>query len=85
MDLKLNVVIATINLSGLPKSKTKTIKPPINKPIASNPDNLDNGLYAGTPKTEDIEAILSIPEAETIKKIAKTCGIPPNNLVIHSC
>ena len=44
IDLKLKVVIATTNLSGLPRSNTKTIKPPINKPIASKPDNLDSGL-----------------------------------------
>ena len=35
IDLKLYVVIATISLSGLPKSRTKTINPAMRKAIAN--------------------------------------------------
>ena len=44
IDLKLKVVIATTSRSGLPRSKTKTIKPPVNKQIANSADNLPRGL-----------------------------------------
>ena len=44
IDLKLKVVIATINLSGRPKSSTNTINPPVSKAIASNAESLASGL-----------------------------------------
>ena len=44
IDLKLYVVIATINLSGLPKSRTNTINPAIRKATANKADNGARGL-----------------------------------------
>ena len=44
IDLKLKVVIATTRRSGLPKSKTKTIKPPVSRHMASNAESLPNYL-----------------------------------------
>ena len=44
IDLKLKVVIATTSLSGLPRSNTKTMSPPVSKHIANNADSLPNDL-----------------------------------------
>ena len=44
IDLKLKVVIATTSLSGLPKSNTKTISPPVSKHIANNAESLPKDL-----------------------------------------
>ena len=76
IDLKLYVVIATINLSGLPKSSTKIINPAIKKAIANSADKGASGLYNFLLNAEDIEAILSTPEAMTISVTANICGSP---------
>ena len=44
IDLKLKVVIATIKRSGRPRSKTRTINPPVSKQIANSADNLPKDL-----------------------------------------
>ena len=72
IDLKLKVVIATISRSGRPRSRTKTIKPPVNRQMAKSADSLPRGLYIFILNTDDIEAIFKTPEAAMIKKIAKT-------------
>ena len=74
IDLKLKVVIATISRSGLPRSNTKTIKPPVNRQMARRADNLPRGLYIFILKTDDIEAIFKTPEAAIIKKDCKNMG-----------
>ena len=76
IDLKLKVVIATISRSGRPRSRTKTIKPPVNRQMAKSADSLPRGLYIFILNTDDIEAIFKTPEAAMIKKIAKTWGSP---------
>ena len=76
IDLKLKVVIATMRRSGLPRSSTKTINPPVNKLIAKSAESLPSGLYIFILKTEEIEAIFKTPDAAIIKKIANTCGKP---------
>ena len=76
IDLKLYVVIATIRRSGLPRSNTKIISPAIKKAIANSADKGASGLYSFLLNAEDIEAILSTPEAMTIKVTAKICGSP---------
>ena len=70
------MVIATIKRSGLPRSNTKIISPAIKKAIANNADKGASGLYSFLLNAEDIEAILSTPEAMTIKVTAKICGSP---------
>ena len=62
--------LRTINLSGLPKSRTSTINPAMRKAIASKADNGARGLYSFLSKTEDIEAIFKTPEAITISNTA---------------
>ena len=71
IDLKLYVVIATINLSGLPRSKTNIANPDIRKAIASKADNGARGLYNFLSNTDDIDAIFGTPDAITIKSTAK--------------
>ena len=44
IDLKLYVVIATINLSGRPKSRTRIAKPEIRNAIANSAERGANGL-----------------------------------------
>ena len=64
--------MATIRRSGRPRSNTKTIKPPANSAKATRPDKRDSGLYIFLLKTEAIDAILSAPDAATIKNKANT-------------
>ena len=63
--------MATINLSGFPKSSTSIIKPAIRKAIANSADNGARGLYNFLSKTDDIDAIFNTPEAITINNTAK--------------
>ncbi len=71
IDLKLYVVIATISLSGLPRSNTSIIKPAIRKAIANKADNGASGLYNFLLNADDNDAMLSTPEAMTIRVTAK--------------
>tara|TARA_B100000925_G_C21954813_1_gene450663 strand:- start:971 stop:1276 length:306 start_codon:yes stop_codon:yes gene_type:complete len=76
IDLKLYVVIATINLSGLPRSSTSIANPDIKNAIANKADKGARGLYNFLSNTDDIDAIFSTPDAITINSTAKICGKP---------
>ena len=68
--------MATISRSGRPRSSTSTARPPTSSAMASSPDSRAMLWYRVRPKTDATDATFKAPEAATMRKTAKMCGVP---------